>query len=304
MNQNRPSIGIVVPAFNNEHTILHCLESIASQTFLPSQVILADDASTDRTLEIVSGANSLGLPLKITSRSLNVGLGKNVAAAVALLSTDYFTKLDADDVYLNRRKLENELDIAQSFGHDIIPYSITPRIDDEGNVIFVPRPDTLTPAGVDILYRTVDHMPREMLIPIQALRSVGGYPTKPKLYVDWWLKTALAGKFKFICTGEIGAGYRVRSGESVPRMSKRPPLVHSYWLTRGFLANVKAYHRFPLGKDILFLGKLWGASLSKSSMLRTVHSLAIRTREMSITYARVIRKTKITEGQKSNGRGT
>ena len=45
-------LSIVIPAFNEERYIVACLDSIASQTVKPLEVIVVDNNSTDRTVEI------------------------------------------------------------------------------------------------------------------------------------------------------------------------------------------------------------------------------------------------------------
>ncbi len=48
------NIGIIIPAFNEEESIALTLQSLLNQTFLPTQIIVVDDASTDTTSQIVA----------------------------------------------------------------------------------------------------------------------------------------------------------------------------------------------------------------------------------------------------------
>ncbi len=253
MTYFKSGIGIVIPTYNNELTIARCLQSVARQTLQPDQVILTDDASSDRTLDVVSKLEGLGMQIQVVTKKTNVGLGKNVVDAVELLTTEYFTKLDGDDVYLNPKKLEHELKLCSAGEGKVIAYSITPRIDELNRVLYLPDVARHRPEPESILYRTIEHMPREMLIPLSALRLAGGYPTEPKLYVDWWLKAALASRFAFECTGEIGAGYRIKHLNRVQKMSSQPPIIHYYWVTRGFLKNYREFHGKLNSKDCSFL---------------------------------------------------
>eukprot|EP01012_Entosiphon_sulcatum_P056803 TRINITY_DN80501_c0_g1_i1.p1 TRINITY_DN80501_c0_g1~~TRINITY_DN80501_c0_g1_i1.p1 ORF type:complete len:419 (+),score=57.06 TRINITY_DN80501_c0_g1_i1:27-1283(+) len=57
-SNNKPleghKVSIVIPAYNEEADILNCLEAIAASTTSPNvEVVVIDDKSTDRTLEIV-----------------------------------------------------------------------------------------------------------------------------------------------------------------------------------------------------------------------------------------------------------
>ncbi len=226
-------------------------------------MIIADDKSTDETIGIVRElqANGLDLPLQIVLRPENLGLGRNVAEAVRRLDTPYFTKLDADDLYLNPKKLENELKLLKRERDLAVAYSITAKIDSEDQVISVPDSVELLPNGKDILYRRIAHMPREFLVSMDALREIGGYPTKPKLYVDWWLKSALAAHMPFRSTGEIGSGYRVYPRYVSTRMSSRHRFAHAYWISKGFIETRRLYDISVGLEDFLFFPKIWSNAL-------------------------------------------
>ena len=53
MNEQFPALSIVVPVFNAEKFLDGFMESIRNQTFKEWEIILVDDGSTDRTVEIV-----------------------------------------------------------------------------------------------------------------------------------------------------------------------------------------------------------------------------------------------------------
>lgn len=51
----RPSLSIVIIAYNEEAYIGHCLDAIAAQTVKPNEVIVVNNNSQDRTAEIAAG---------------------------------------------------------------------------------------------------------------------------------------------------------------------------------------------------------------------------------------------------------
>ena len=50
-------ISIIIPTYNSERTIKHCLDSIVEQTFTDWEVLLMDGVSTDSTLDIARSYN-------------------------------------------------------------------------------------------------------------------------------------------------------------------------------------------------------------------------------------------------------
>ena len=52
MENNRPKISIVSPVFNVEKFLARCLDSLVNQTLSDIEIILVDDKSSDKSLEI------------------------------------------------------------------------------------------------------------------------------------------------------------------------------------------------------------------------------------------------------------
>jgi glycosyltransferase involved in cell wall biosynthesis len=93
---NKSSIAVCVPVFNGEETIAATLESIYSQTSLADEVIVVDNASTDKTLEIAAQFETRGA--KVYTSDANKGFNVNFNRAVRLASSKYITILSADDI--------------------------------------------------------------------------------------------------------------------------------------------------------------------------------------------------------------
>ena len=87
-----PKISIVIPTFNEEKNIQNCLESIFRQQYPKDklEVLVVDDNSTDRTLEI-----SKRFPVKILISGKKHGeVSKMVGFKV--VTGEYYMYLDAD----------------------------------------------------------------------------------------------------------------------------------------------------------------------------------------------------------------
>ena len=97
------SISVIIPAYNAEKYIGEAIESALNQTCPAKEIVVADDASTDRTVEI---ARSFGDRVQVLVNAKNSGPGHSRNAGVAASTGDYLAFLDADDVFK-----ENHLEV-------------------------------------------------------------------------------------------------------------------------------------------------------------------------------------------------
>lgn len=79
MKKNDSQISIIIPTYNEEKFIRECLDSLKFQTYQKIEIIIIDDGSIDKTLEIVKK-----YPVKIiTQNHLGPGFARNKGASQA-----------------------------------------------------------------------------------------------------------------------------------------------------------------------------------------------------------------------------
>lgn len=98
-------VSIYLPAYNAEKTIKKAIYSIQNQSILPEEIILIDDCSTDKTVDIVSSEFS---NVKIIQNKTNMGLGFNRNLAIHEFKNNIIGAVDAD-VVLDKDWLKNLL---------------------------------------------------------------------------------------------------------------------------------------------------------------------------------------------------
>src|SRR2546423_1499605 len=91
----RPSISVVVPAYNAELYIAQTLEGILSQTLPPDEVIVVDDGSTDATLDELARFRG---EVKIVNQT-NRGTAGAHNTGFRMAGGDYVARCDADDIW-------------------------------------------------------------------------------------------------------------------------------------------------------------------------------------------------------------
>ena len=95
-----PSISVAMATYNGEKYLEEQLDSILSQTLLPSEIIVCDDQSTDGTQKILDKYQQKGL-LKYFVNDNRLGFIGNFKRAVSLTSPDHYIALsDQDDIWL------------------------------------------------------------------------------------------------------------------------------------------------------------------------------------------------------------
>jgi glycosyltransferase involved in cell wall biosynthesis len=91
MTDPSPKISVVVPVYNSEPTIGKLLESLARQRHPSYEVIILDDGSTDRTLELARSygwVKAVALARGGPSRARNIGISMATGEYVAFTDGD------------------------------------------------------------------------------------------------------------------------------------------------------------------------------------------------------------------------
>ena len=103
---SRPTISVVVPAYNEERYIAEALDAVLAQTRQPLEVIVVDDGSTDRTLEVVAGYRDGVRVIEQENRGCPGAFDTGFREAKG----DFIALCPADDVW-EPRKLEWQQDL-------------------------------------------------------------------------------------------------------------------------------------------------------------------------------------------------
>ncbi|MBS63827.1 glycosyltransferase family 2 protein [Salinisphaera sp.] len=92
----RPRVTVFIPAFNVERYVAAAVNSVLAQTFTDFELLVIDDASTDRTVDIVKRFAS-DQRLRLVEQPRNLGRARTRNHGLDLAYGDYIAFLDADD---------------------------------------------------------------------------------------------------------------------------------------------------------------------------------------------------------------
>ena len=92
------TFSVVCPTFNSSTCVLNTLESVARQTYLPHEVIVSDDGSSDDTVVAVENfiAGHPDVKIKVI-KNAHRGPGATRNAAIRAATGDWVCFLDSDD---------------------------------------------------------------------------------------------------------------------------------------------------------------------------------------------------------------
>jgi len=93
-----PKVSIALPIYNGENFVCDAIESILGQSFQDFELIISDNASTDRSGEICKGYAAREPRIRYVRNDTNIGAAANFNLAFSLARGEYFKWAAHDDV--------------------------------------------------------------------------------------------------------------------------------------------------------------------------------------------------------------
>lgn len=130
----RPRVSIGVPVHNGEAFLEEALDSIATQTFPDYELIISDNASSDRTAAICECYASRDARIRYSRNPVNIGGDRNYYRCFELSSGEYFLNVAHDD-RLDPRYVEKTVAVLDAHPDVVFCHSRSREIDAEGHVV-------------------------------------------------------------------------------------------------------------------------------------------------------------------------
>lgn len=221
-----PKISIITLTYNHEKFIRECIESVLSQSYSNWEQIIIDDASTDKTAEIIEQYVKKDRRIKFLRHRENFGISKladTYNEALGISTGDFIAILEGDDIW-TKEKLKRQI---QAFEDPdvVLAYGSAAEIRPDGVLIWIRKTiidkrrgaKVNNPIGrslrifynLEDIFYTVSVMFRR-----SSLIDIGGFIKKDYLpLVDYptYLRLTLEGKFSIV-RGEILGYWRRYKG--------------------------------------------------------------------------------------------
>lgn len=193
MTDSRTLVSVIIPARNAARTIAETLDSLQGQTFESWQALVVDDASTDRTAEIVADRAAGDPRIRLLS-----GPGKSAANArnVGLAEADgkWVLFLDADD-WIAPHHLSALLAVLAARPDAVAAYGHWSRVLRDGRVLPPIGDSGLAQDPAAVLVRNTGVAIHAILVARAAVMRVGGFDPELATCEDWdlWQRIARLG---------------------------------------------------------------------------------------------------------------
>lgn len=124
-------VSVIMPAYNAENFIKQSIGSVVLQTYNHWELIIIDDCSTDKTMEIVQNINDERI--KLVQMEFNSGAAKARNEGIKIARGEFLAFLDSDDFW-TKTKLSDQIDFMKSNDYTFTCTEYA-EIDEEENLL-------------------------------------------------------------------------------------------------------------------------------------------------------------------------
>lgn len=112
-------ISIIMAAYNAEKTIVQAIESVLNQTYSHFELLVVNDCSTDRTVELVKKTAAQDKRVRLISNQKNSGVSYTRKHGLDEARGSWIAILDSDDVWAPE-KLEKQIALQEKTNADLL----------------------------------------------------------------------------------------------------------------------------------------------------------------------------------------
>lgn len=126
-------VSVIIPVFNSEKYISKTLDSILAQTYTDYEIILVDDKSTDKSIEVIGYYIQKHSCIKVIRLNENSGAAVARNKGIEQSNGKYIAFVDSDDTW-EKTKLEKQVAFMESNKYDFT-YTYYKKVDENGRYI-------------------------------------------------------------------------------------------------------------------------------------------------------------------------
>lgn len=188
------NISVIIPTYNRYDFLKRALESVCAQNYMPKEIIVVDDGSTDKTSQI-----QRDFPHIIYLHQKNSGVSSARNAGIKKASCEWIAFLDSDDTW-DVKKLALQVQMHQENPKILMSYTDEKWIRDAKEVKI---PKKFKKYAGDIFNECLSHCiiaPSATLMHKSLFERVGLFDESLEVCEDYdlWLRIALENKIGLV----------------------------------------------------------------------------------------------------------
>lgn len=236
-----------MPVYNAERFLHIAIKSILNQTLKNFELIIINDASSDKTLQIIYKFKKKDKRIRLINNKKNIQMSKSINLGISKAKADFIARMDQDDI-----ALPNRFDIQYSFlkshpniaivGSDII------TINDSGDSIGKRTYPTTSKELKEVMFRYSPFAHPAVMFRRKVFAELGGFDPQmvPCEDTDFWFR--LGEDYEFASIPFFLLKYRITSTSLSHQNVKNTEIV-------GFRIKINAMNKYgykPSLYDIIY----------------------------------------------------
>ncbi|TWP25141.1 glycosyltransferase [Apibacter muscae] len=225
---NQPLVSVIIVCYNHSAFVIQCLNGLLKQTYNNWELIIADDASRDNSVEIITKwLEENKIVAKTNFHKKNKGLVITLNECIKLVEGDYLKLIAADDVMLPNL-LTNLVARFQNLSSEYqMIYANAKYIDEKGNIGDKLLKDTFDfdreKAEEKLFHNNFIIAPTAM-VKTQIYSLIGEYNTK-FIIEDYDFSLRLSKQYKIDYIPEVLGLYRMHSNNITKKIDMNEEVV-------------------------------------------------------------------------------
>lgn len=229
------TVSVIIPTSNRAQIVSRAILSVLSQTYRDFELIIVDDASKDRTKEIVKEFTDPRIRYVRHFKKKGAGAARNTGIQIAKQESEYIAFLDDDDEWLPT-KLFKQVNMMRRSSESVgAIYTGVRKFNEEKKLVRVWVPIYQGYIYDKLLEKNCVGSTSAVLVRREVLDEVGGFDEKLPACLDWDMWLRIAKHYEFMYIPEILLNY-YQMKRSISRNIKKKLLAY-----RIFFPKYKEY---------------------------------------------------------------
>ena len=269
-------VSVIVPVFNSDATIQRALDSIAAQTFTDYEIIVVDDASTDRTVEAVT--HCAGDRVTLLRHPHNRGAAAARNTGIAAARGRWVAFLDSDDAW-KPGKLARQLTVLNKESPGIPACVSGYDLHKDGRTVAINLPILPRHFRREILFGCTIGPGSTLVAERRVFDEIGGFDESFRRLEDWDWLLRFSERYEMAFVPEPLADVYVWSSEPTKSKPRTDPVLDGIErIGEKYLSHLTSWtERMQLRSSLLFErgAALYRAQRPFAAMLYVLAALCV-----------------------------